>query len=170
VSPSLVYSAPLFPPTGGHFLLLEGALLPDRRWEYRRVTRSAEALEVVNRSDPLPDAPDQMVLSPDGLAVACRTRNAICIYPSTGGWGNVPVITNESKQHFTGIAYHPSGRLLAATSNDKTVKLYDTVSGQLSKGFTWDIGRMRSVAFSPDGTLAAAGSDTGKVVVWDVDA
>jgi WD40 repeat protein len=29
--------------------------------------------------------------------------------------------------------------------------------------------RLRSVAFSPDGVLAAAGSDTGKVVVWDVD-
>ncbi|MBX9581170.1 MAG: WD40 domain-containing protein [Gemmataceae bacterium] len=29
--------------------------------------------------------------------------------------------------------------------------------------------RLRSVAFSPDGTLCAAGSDTGKVVVWDFD-
>jgi hypothetical protein len=28
---------------------------------------------------------------------------------------------------------------------------------------------MRSVAFSPDALLAAAGSDTGKVVFWDVD-
>jgi WD40 repeat protein len=49
------------------------------------------------------------------------------------------------------------------------VKLYDVASGELTKVFTWDIGRTRSVAFSPDGTLAAAGSDTGKVVVWDVD-
>ncbi|MDX2149565.1 MAG: WD40 repeat domain-containing protein [Bryobacteraceae bacterium] len=165
---SLVYSAPLFPPGGERFLLLEGTLLPDRRWEYRRVTRSAETGEVLERSDPLPDDPDQMVLSPDGRAVACRTRNVIRIYPSAGGWGKVPEIANEGKQHFTGIAYHPSWKLLAATSNDKTVKLYDTASGQLSREFTWEIGRMRSVAFSPDGLLAA-GSDTGKVVVWDVD-
>ena len=38
-----------------------------------------------------------------------------------------------------------------------------------AKTFTWNIGKMRSIAFSPDGTLAAAGSDSGKVVVWDVD-
>lgn len=71
--------------------------------------------------------------------------------------------------HFTGMAFHPSGRYLAATSNDATVKLYDTASWQLATSFTWDVGRLRSVAFSPDGTLAAVGSDTGRVVVWDVD-
>jgi WD40 repeat protein len=76
---------------------------------------------------------------------------------------------NENSHQFTGIAFHPSGRYLAATSNDATVKLYDTTTWQVAKTYTWDIGRMRSIAFSPDGTLAAAGSDTGKVVVWDVD-
>jgi WD40 repeat protein len=110
-----------------------------------------------------------MVLSPDGTAVACRTRNTIRIYPAAGVWKDVPTITNDGKQDFTGIAYHPSGRFLAATSNDKTVKLYDAATGLQTKAFTWDIGRTRSIAFSPDGLLAAAGSDTGKVVVWDVD-
>jgi WD40 repeat protein len=168
VSASLVYSAPQFP-AADRFLLLEGTLWPDQQWEYRRVTRSAETGEVIERSDPLPDDPDQMVLSPDGRAVACRTRNTLRIYPSSGGWGAVPEIANDGKPHFTGVAYHPSGRVLAATSNDKTVKFYDSASGRLSRTFTWDIGRMRSVCFSPDGLLAAAGSDTGKVVVWDVD-
>jgi hypothetical protein len=167
--PMPVYSVPLFPPTGDRFLQIEGEFVPARRWEYRRVTRSASTGEVLERSEPFPDDPDQMVLSPDGLTVACRTRNTLRIYPATGGWGDVPTIRNDGKRHFTGIAYHPSGRFLAATSNDKTVKLYDTTSGQLARGYAWDVGRMRSVAFSPDGLLAAAGSDTGKVVVWDVD-
>ncbi len=169
-APSLVYSPPLFPPAGDRFLVLEGTLRPHMAWEYRRVTRSAETGEVIEQSPPFPDDPDQMILSPDGRTVACRTRAVIRVYPATGGWGaDVPTIKNDGKQHFTGIAYHPSGGLLAATSNDKTVKLYDTASGALARAFTWDIGRMRSVAFSPDGLLAAAGSDTGKVVVWDAD-
>jgi WD40 repeat protein len=76
---------------------------------------------------------------------------------------------NDTTHQFTGLAFHPSGRVLAATSNDETVKLYDTATWNVARTFTWDIGKMRSVAFSPNGTLAAAGSDTGKIVVWDVD-
>jgi WD40 repeat protein len=73
------------------------------------------------------------------------------------------------RSHFTGVAFHPSGRYLAATSNDETVKLYDTATWQVARTLTWKAGRMRSVAFSPDGSLAAAGTENGKVVVWDVD-
>jgi WD40 repeat protein len=77
-------------------------------------------------------------------------------------------IHNDTRRHFTDIAFHPSGQWLAATSNDETVKFYDTETWQLAKTFAFRIGRMRSIAFSPDGTLAAAGSDTGQVVIWDV--
>ncbi|MBP3958936.1 hypothetical protein J8F10_27140 [Gemmata sp. G18] len=79
------------------------------------------------------------------------------------------VVRNDGRKHFTGVAFHPSGRFLAATSNDETVKLYDTTTWEVARTFTWNIGRMRSIAFSPDGTLAAAGGDKGQVVVWDVD-
>jgi WD40 repeat protein len=75
----------------------------------------------------------------------------------------------NARPYFTGLAFHPSGRYLAATSNDATVKLYDTSTWKVARAFNWDIGRLRSVAFSPDGMLAAAGGDRGKVVVWDVD-
>jgi WD40 repeat protein len=49
------------------------------------------------------------------------------------------------------------------------VKLYDTNTWELAHTLTWKVGRMRSIAFSPDGALAAAGGDKGQVVVWDVD-
>ena len=73
------------------------------------------------------------------------------------------------KLHFTGVAFHPDGQHVLAARNDETVTAYDLRTWRAVRSFTWDIGRARSVATSPDGTLAAAGGETGKVVVWDVD-
>ena len=67
------------------------------------------------------------------------------------------------------MAFHPSGRFLATTSNDATVKLYDTSTWRVAQAFDWGVGRLRSIAFSPDGMLAAAGGYKGRIVVWDVD-
>ena len=50
-------------------------------------------------------------------------------------------IANDGRLHFTALAFHPSGRFLAATSNDATVKLYDTNIWALAKTYTWNIGR-----------------------------
>lgn len=112
---------------------------------------------------------ERSVASSDGQLVAGLMNARVVVLSSLDFSKPVTVLRNDGRKHFTGIAFHPSGRYLAATSNDATVKLYDTATWELARTFTWDIGRMRSIAFSPDGTLAAAGSDTGKVVVWDVD-
>jgi WD40 repeat protein len=126
--------------------------------------------EVVHRSAPLPEYSDETILSPDDSLLACLTRVRIRVYPVRKLFREpLAVLQNDVNRHFTGLAFHPSGRYLAATSNDATVKLYDTTTWEIARTFTWNVGRMRSVAFSPDGTLAAAGSDSGRVVVWDVD-
>lgn len=108
-------------------------------------------------------------LSPDGASAVVASEASLFLYRTEWLKAAPRKVPNDNRKHFTGIAFHPSGRYLAATSNDATVKLYDTTTWEVARTFTWDIGRMRSIAFSPDGTLAAAGSDTGKVVVWDVD-
>ncbi len=110
-----------------------------------------------------------LALAPDGGCAVVQAETSLLVYAPENLKAAPRKIANDSKKHFTGIAFHPSGRYLAATSNDATVKLYDTATWEVARTFTWDIGKMRSVAFSPDGSLAAAGSDTGKVVVWDVD-
>jgi len=123
---------------------------------------------VVKERFPLVDNTFGTMISPDGAWLIAQTGPSLYVR-ETANLNREPRKIRNGKLHFTALAFHPSGRYLAATSNDQTVKLYDTQSWELSKTFTWDIGRMRSIAFSPDGMLAAAGSDTGKVVVWDVD-
>lgn len=109
-------------------------------------------------------------VSPGFCCLACTLDNQVWVYdPTTPDFRPVRRIDNTDGRIFTSLAFHPSGRFLAATSNDSTVKLYDTSNWALATTYSWDVGRMRSVAFSPDGTLAATGSDTGRVVVWDVD-
>lgn len=111
----------------------------------------------------------QMAVSPDGRYLAALFGKAILVWSSVDFQKVPKKILSDSKLAFTGIAFHPSGRYFAASSNDTTANLYDTETWQNITTYTWDIGRLRSIAFSPDGSLAAVGSDTGKIVVWDVD-
>ena len=108
-------------------------------------------------------------VSPDGRLLAGLCTARVTVFSVEDFSEPATTLRNDGRKHFTGVAFHPSGKYLAATSNDATVKLYDTTTWEVARTFTWDIGRMRSVAFSPDGTLAAAGSDKGQVVVGDVD-
>ncbi|MCI0703333.1 MAG: hypothetical protein L0241_19820 [Planctomycetia bacterium] len=72
------------------------------------------------------------------------------------------------------VAFHPGGTILAAVGTDESVKLFDTATWKMVRSFAWEIGELRAVCFSLDGTRAAtigkgAKKIGGKVVVWDVD-
>jgi WD40 repeat protein len=89
-----------------------------------------------------------LAVTPDGTRVVVAVLKSLYVFSATD-LAPLHHMKNDGRKHFTGIAVHPSGRYLAATSNDQTVKLYDTESWQVGKTYTWDVGRMRSVAFSP---------------------
>ncbi len=110
-----------------------------------------------------------LALSPDGTVAVVVSEMSLFVYDPEHLKTAPRKVKNDNRKHFKGVAFHPSGKYLAATSNDETVKLYDTTTWAVAKTYTWNIGKMLRVAFSADGMLAAAGSDTGKVVVWDVD-
>jgi hypothetical protein len=140
-----------------------------RNNRYRVALRSRADGRVLQASDKVFSYGDRVFASPlldsivvmDGVWLRVYAVNNLATAPR--------VLKNDNRKHFTGVAVHPSGKYLAATSNDETVKLFDTTTWEVARTFTWDIGRMRSIAFSPDGALAAAGSESGKIVVWDVD-
>jgi WD40 repeat protein len=52
---------------------------------------------------------------------------------------------------------------------DSTARLWDSATGAEKRSFDWGIGQVLVAAVSADGTLCAAGSKDGRIVVWDVD-
>jgi WD40 repeat protein len=136
------------------------------------VTHDLSTGRVLRASAPGPGQVGRITVALSHGFVAQLKEWQLCVWrvDDANDWRQpIANMKNDQHRHFTDLAFHPSGRFLAATSNDATVKFYDTTNWDISRTFTWDIGKMRSIAFSPDGTLAAAGSDKGKVVIWDVD-
>jgi WD40 repeat protein len=80
----------------------------------------------------------------------------------------VAAITVGKLHHF-GAAFSPCGRHLAAVSKDRTVRFWDAATFAESKVFDWEIGKLLDLAFSPDGTVCAVASDSGKILLFDVE-
>jgi len=75
---------------------------------------------------------------------------------------------NPSRKHFVALAVHREGRVLTV-DNERLVRVWDVPSLQPVRTIEWDIGKLYAVAVSPDGSRAAVGSHTGRVLVWDWD-
>lgn len=52
---------------------------------------------------------------------------------------------------------------------DGCVRYWDPIDLSPREILKGGIGKLYAVAVSPDGIMAAAGGDPGKVVVWDLD-
>jgi len=71
--------------------------------------------------------------------------------------------------NFNGLAVHSSGKFFVTAAGDGRARYWDPVTLKQLRALHWEIGKLHSVAFSPDGMLAAAGGAKGQIVVWDVD-
>ena len=66
------------------------------------------------------------------------------------------------------VAFSPDGQQIVSGSNDWTVRVWDTKTGEVAAGpFEGHTGPVWSVAFSPDGQQIVSGSSDKTVRVWD---
>ncbi len=79
------------------------------------------------------------------------------------------VLTGPTGQ-ISGLDFQPGGTLVAATSVDGTLRLWDAESGLPVRKIDAAAGQgfFTCVSFSPDGTLLATGARNGALQLWDV--
>ncbi|KAJ6020943.1 hypothetical protein N7540_006447 [Penicillium herquei] len=65
------------------------------------------------------------------------------------------------------VAFSPDGQIIASGLEDKTIKLWETRTGQELQTLHGHSDCVQSVAFSPDGQLVASGSSDGSIKLWD---
>jgi WD40 repeat protein len=108
-------------------------------------------------------------VSPDGEWVAFASAKNLIVH-NAADLARAVKVPSPNKKPVVGLAFHPSGRYLATVSGDTAVRLHDRdANWAVTRTFDWEVRTLKSVAFSPDGTLGAAGGEKGQVVVWDVD-
>jgi WD40 repeat protein len=159
---------------GRLFAMLARSALGTRWWDYplRVEVRDAATAAVRVTAEYPSNHPARLLFSPDARQLVGFKDMTLLVWPvpeDLGSLGPPQLIRNDNRKHFTAMAFHPSGRHLFATSNDTTVHIFDTQTWERRERFRWQLGNLKAVAVSPDGTLAAAAADRGDVVVWDVD-
>jgi len=137
--------------------------------------------EIVSRLTAQNDVlPDQIAFSPDGSMVAAGGW----LYPSVNVWhldgdldATIPeafVLTPDSDNELLGVsdlAFSPDGSELAvASDHEQKAIIWDPFTGQRLRAAPWEgnSNLVESVAYSPDGSLLAAGFWAG-TVIWDMD-
>jgi WD40 repeat protein len=116
----------------------------------------------------LPRPPSKAVAGPGGVLALVKGRTLFAVNPTTPD-AKVVKRLNATTKHFTDVAFSSNGTQLATVSRDTAVTMWDTTTWEVQRRYEWKIGPLRSVCFAPDGLRCAAGSETGQVVVWDLD-
>jgi WD40 repeat protein len=158
------------------------ALIREAGWTYEEIAatelrrlilealRRAEAKQSVLRRDAFPGrlaGVDSSSLSPDG--------NSLFYLPTSSVVAVLSTSTRSEKFRLEGhtdaimwLGASPDGKLLATSSWDRTVKIWDLKDGSLVRTLKGTEGQNWSGSWSPDGMLIAVGSGDRTVRVWDV--
>jgi len=107
----------------------------------------------------------QLAVSRTGRWIAAQAAPEVLVW-DTQSLAGPPRRLSRAQISLTGVAFSPSGRSLAV-SGGTAVSVYETGMWQAAAAYEWGGEPLRSVCFNSDGGSIAAGSDGGRVVIWD---
>jgi WD40 repeat protein/serine/threonine protein kinase len=118
-----------------------------------------------------------VAFSPDGKRLAAGSMDeTVTVWdlspgpsPTSGGErGGVhePITLHGHSESVLSVAFSPDGKWLASASHDGTIKLWDSMSGQLIRTFLGHSRAVNCVVFSPEGNRLASASADATVRIW----
>lgn len=111
----------------------------------------------------------RLAFAPDGRSLYASGLRVLERWDLKAGrrTGRLPA---PGRAYFQGVTVHRSGRLVITVAGDGQARYWDAASLSPARAVKWPVGKLHSVAISPDGDRAAAGGDKGRVVVWEMEA
>ena len=99
-----------------------------------------------------------IAFSPDGTRLAVGGSIGIWIYDVRLDKEKELDLFTEGTEEVNALAFSPDGTVIASGGSDRTVRLWDALTGQQVGTFTGHTWTITSIAFSPDGNMLATSS------------
>lgn len=109
----------------------------------------------------------RLAFSRDGRLLAAVSGPVLRVYDLTAG-AEVAAL-QVGTLHFMTAAFTPDGRSLATVSKDRTVRFFEVATWAAARTYDWDVGPLLDLTFAPDGLTAAVASDSGQVLLFDLE-
>ena len=125
-----------------------------------------------------PAAVQRVELSSDGKTLATASYNAVQLWDvssekltplqilnvrGTRGPASDLLDVEETR----GLAFHPNGREIATTTEDRTIRFWDLATGQQLLTLSGHTDDVTALAFSPEGDLLVSAGDDKLVRLWN---
>ena len=77
-------------------------------------------------------------------------------------------VTLAHTEEVTSACFGLDENVIISGSDDRTVRIWDALSGKCLQVLEGHQGQVRTVAFSPNGSLLASGSEDGTIKIWGI--
>ncbi|RDI85227.1 hypothetical protein Vi05172_g4578 [Venturia inaequalis] len=136
---------------------------------YDHTIRFWEALSgICSRTIPHPDSQvNRLCISPDKRYLAAAGHHTIKLYDIKSS-NPGPVLTFEGhSNNITGVAFHCEGKWMVTSSEDGTVKIWDTRTGSVQRNYN-HLSAVNDVVIHPNQGELISCDRGGAVRVWDL--
>ena len=128
-----------------------------------------EALSgICSRTIPHPDSQvNRLCISPDKRYLAAAGHHTVKLYDIKSTNPNAVLTFDGHTSNITGVAFHCEGKWMVTSSEDGTVKIWDTRSGNVQRNYTHAV-PVNDVVIHPNQGELISCDRGGNVRIWDL--